>query len=204
MPKVVDIEEKRKYLMNAAHELFLEMGYKSVTTRQIAAKAGISKGTLYHYFKNKEDLFAQTIREHIIKTMIIKSALEDKTATPRERFLKLISLCDSSSEEREKRFHMMFDFMVYCTDKELVHNVINSIYEEARSVIRTIIKDEFEEYCSNNDHIQLFTNIIVAYLDGIHFQNLISRDKARLAEANSLFWEMIQNIMENPLLAPVQ
>ena len=87
--------------------------------------------------------------------MLIKSALEDKTATLRERFFKLISLRDSPSKEREKCFQMMFDCMVCCADKELVHNVVSTIYEEARSVVRTIIKDEFEEYCSNNDYIQL-------------------------------------------------
>ena len=59
--------------------------------------------------------------------MLIKSALEDKTAAPGERFFKLVSLCDSSSEEREKCFQMMFDCMACCADKELVYNVVSTM-----------------------------------------------------------------------------
>lgn len=63
MPKVVDREQYRKELLNGCVELFAQKGYGSITMRQIAEGLGVSTGTLYHYFKSKEDIFMQLVQE---------------------------------------------------------------------------------------------------------------------------------------------
>lgn len=50
-------EKKKIEIAKAAKELFTDFGYKSVSMDQIAARANVAKGTLYLYFKDKEDLF---------------------------------------------------------------------------------------------------------------------------------------------------
>ncbi|MBW4656305.1 MAG: TetR/AcrR family transcriptional regulator [Kaiparowitsia implicata GSE-PSE-MK54-09C] len=63
MPKIVDHDQYRKELLNQCFDLFAEKGYASVTMRQIASWLDVSTGTLYHYFPNKEMLFAQFVDE---------------------------------------------------------------------------------------------------------------------------------------------
>jgi AcrR family transcriptional regulator len=46
----------RERLLDAAHECLHERGYDAVTTREILDRAGLSAGTLYHYFSGKDDL----------------------------------------------------------------------------------------------------------------------------------------------------
>ena len=46
-------EEKRHQIINAAIEVFSKYDYKHASTDLIAAKAGISKGSLFYYFHNK-------------------------------------------------------------------------------------------------------------------------------------------------------
>ena len=58
MPKV-SAEHKqavRERLLDAAHECLHELGYEATTTREILDRAGLSAGTLYHYFSGKDDL----------------------------------------------------------------------------------------------------------------------------------------------------
>ena len=50
-------EEKKKAIVNAALEVFGTCEYKRASTDLIAAKAGISKGLLFYYFKNKKELY---------------------------------------------------------------------------------------------------------------------------------------------------
>jgi AcrR family transcriptional regulator len=50
----------------AALELFVERGYAGTRLEDVAASAGISKGTLYLYFANKEDLFKAVVREGLV------------------------------------------------------------------------------------------------------------------------------------------
>ena len=51
-------DAKRQDIAAIARELFAEYGYKSVSMDQIAQKSGVAKGTVYLYFKDKEDILA--------------------------------------------------------------------------------------------------------------------------------------------------
>lgn len=53
-------------LTAAALELFVERGYAATRLDDVAAKAGVSKGTLYLYFSSKEELFKAVVREGIV------------------------------------------------------------------------------------------------------------------------------------------
>jgi AcrR family transcriptional regulator len=56
-------DDRPKEIMDAALELFLEKGFAATRLEDIAAKANVTKGTLFIYFTNKEDLFKSLIRE---------------------------------------------------------------------------------------------------------------------------------------------
>ncbi|MHB1418979.1 MAG: TetR/AcrR family transcriptional regulator [Bacillota bacterium] len=49
--------EKRERIINAALEEFAQKGYRNASTNEIVKKANISKGLIFHYFKNKKSLF---------------------------------------------------------------------------------------------------------------------------------------------------
>ncbi len=51
------MENVKEKILNTSKDLFIIHGYKNTTTRQIIAQAGILNGTLYHFFKNKEEIF---------------------------------------------------------------------------------------------------------------------------------------------------
>lgn len=52
-------------LLDAALDLFVEKGFASTRVEEVAARAGVSKGTLFLYFQSKEELFKAVIRENI-------------------------------------------------------------------------------------------------------------------------------------------
>jgi TetR/AcrR family fatty acid metabolism transcriptional regulator len=54
-------EQKRKLIMRAALKIFSKKGYSPTALDEVAQEAGIAKGTLYLYFKDKEDLMYNTI-----------------------------------------------------------------------------------------------------------------------------------------------
>lgn len=53
--------EGRARILHAAYPLFVEQGYKAVSMQQIADAARIHKATLYHHFRDKEELFARVV-----------------------------------------------------------------------------------------------------------------------------------------------
>jgi AcrR family transcriptional regulator len=66
-------------LLAAALELFVEKGYAGTRLDDVAHRAGVSKGTLYLYFENKEDLFKAVVRESVVERIT-------ETADEIERF----------------------------------------------------------------------------------------------------------------------
>lgn len=52
-------------LLDAALDLFVEKGFAATRSEEVAARAGVSKGTLFLYFPSKEDLFKAVVRENL-------------------------------------------------------------------------------------------------------------------------------------------
>ncbi|PWK38280.1 TetR family transcriptional regulator [Cupriavidus plantarum] len=57
-------------LVAAALELFVERGFAATRLEDVAAAAGVSKGTVYLYFANKEELFKTVVRENMIPALM--------------------------------------------------------------------------------------------------------------------------------------
>ena len=58
-------EERPGELLAAALDLFVEKGFAATRAEEVAARAGVSKGTLFLYYKSKEELFKAVVRESI-------------------------------------------------------------------------------------------------------------------------------------------
>jgi AcrR family transcriptional regulator len=56
-------DQRRENIINVAREVFFEQGYTAASMSSIAARLGGSKGTLYNYFKSKEELFEAQVRD---------------------------------------------------------------------------------------------------------------------------------------------
>jgi AcrR family transcriptional regulator len=59
----------RESLLHAAHELFAQRGYADVGTEEIVARAGVTRGALYHHFADKRDLF-RAVHEELERELV--------------------------------------------------------------------------------------------------------------------------------------
>jgi AcrR family transcriptional regulator len=62
-------DERPAELTAAALQLFVERGYAATRLEDVAARASVSKGTLYLYFRNKEELFKAVVRKGLVETI---------------------------------------------------------------------------------------------------------------------------------------
>ena len=62
MPKIVDRDVQREKFAEAAMRLIAQHGLEGVTMRAVAAEAGLSYGSLFHYFSSKDELLVQAVR----------------------------------------------------------------------------------------------------------------------------------------------
>jgi AcrR family transcriptional regulator len=65
-PNVADDSAKRRQIVQGARAIFLAKGFDAASMSDIARAAGVSKGTLYVYFENKEQLFEAIVHEECL------------------------------------------------------------------------------------------------------------------------------------------
>jgi AcrR family transcriptional regulator len=65
-PAEADDNAKRRQIVEGARQIFLARGFDAASMSDIAKAAGVSKGTLYVYFKDKEELFSAIVMEECV------------------------------------------------------------------------------------------------------------------------------------------
>lgn len=75
MPKVVDHQQRRSEVVEAAVDAIAECGLDGVTLKDIAGRVGATTGTIGHYFRNKDEVLAATL-DHLLQRLLGEDAEE--------------------------------------------------------------------------------------------------------------------------------
>ena len=85
-------EEKRDRILRAAVRVFAKKGFHGARVAEVARSAGVADGTIYLYFKNKEDLLLQLFTDRLDHLLAeCKRTLGDQP-TPEDRLRRIIEL----------------------------------------------------------------------------------------------------------------
>ena len=80
----------REELLAGATELFTRKGYASTTVREIVTAAGVTKPVLYYYFRNKEGIYLELIRQPFARFDALLDAFQRRgKEPPSKRILRL-------------------------------------------------------------------------------------------------------------------
>lgn len=103
-----DKSKKRAVIIKGAEDIFLSMGYELASMDKIAAKAGVSKRTVYNHFESKENLFEVIVDNLLAQRQNLKTSKYDRQKTIEEQLLAFaeseIFLIDSPRRLELSRF----------------------------------------------------------------------------------------------------
>jgi AcrR family transcriptional regulator len=103
---------RRAEIMSAAMRLFASKGFHSTTMSEIAKEAEFSTGSLYNFFKSKEELYFTMLREEIEKVEARTREQRAKARSPRE---DLEAVVDTLTEYFEENRYV---FQIFVTHRE--------------------------------------------------------------------------------------
>ncbi len=179
MPKIVDHDEYREELIVRFIPLLAEKGYSGVSMRELSEAAGVSTGTLYHYFPTKESILEQmfmfvqenNLNEYLSITESLESVPEKIDFAVKKwkefgSFYQSIMLLATDAlrniyrEKAEQIFSGFSDHYTGAISREL--NISES---EARSVFIYLLGIVFHSvltpnYLSYGEQIDLLRNIL--------------------------------------------
>lgn len=85
-------EELTAKILDQAMAVFAEQGFRSATTEDIARKVNLKKSSLYHYFKNKENILFQAVSMNLRRSIEPLRDLLEESGPSRERLRKAVAL----------------------------------------------------------------------------------------------------------------
>jgi AcrR family transcriptional regulator len=83
-------ELQRDTILNAAADIFSQSGYASATMQQIAARCGVSKSLLYHYYTSKDAILFDLLDHYTKRLLEIVYATDQLKLAPRSKLDELI------------------------------------------------------------------------------------------------------------------
>ncbi|MBI9090931.1 MAG: TetR/AcrR family transcriptional regulator [Desulfobacterium sp.] len=169
--KIREKEQRRRQIMQAAKLVFSAKGFNRATMEEIAGEAELSPGTLYLYFKNKEELHT-SLSIDILKylTSQIKEYVDEKDMRPED---KLNALRDAFIDVYE------FDAMVLInlfhlqsgeTLKNLSGEVLQQIKQtssDALGAITSIVQEGIDQGVFIDKHPVALADILWATYSGV-------------------------------------
>lgn len=102
-----DKQEMRRQVLDAAMHLFVEEGYDKVSVRKIADQIGYSPGTIYLYFKDKDDIFYH-LHEEGFERLIARQQEAMAAEDPVERLRKMGEAYVRFALENPEYYELMF------------------------------------------------------------------------------------------------
>jgi len=99
--------EKRHLIMQAAERLFTSRRFHEITMEDVAAAADVAKGTIYLYFQDKEDLFAQTCTAGLEEMCELLESSAGEGASFRDQLLRACMQFNEFFERRHQLMQMM-------------------------------------------------------------------------------------------------
>jgi AcrR family transcriptional regulator len=188
MPKVVDHDQYRRSLLQQSLDLFAEKGYSSITMRQLAEGLGVSTGTLYHYFPNKENMFLQLVEDLTEQDISYFLSQAPTPSSQLERLEAVMGFVIENLDYFTKQQLLWIDFYQHSHRTNLdLSTILDRIWEKTRQALADYLQPQ-------NSNILDF---ILIFMDGLMMQQIYGREEATWARRQvNLLCQMVGTQLE--------
>lgn len=132
MATIVEHEKRKHEILQKALDVFMEEGYEDVTFQKIADRCGITRTTLYIYFKNKREIFIWSIKQLTAGIEVqLMEFIQNKELNASDCLRKMMFLVLDECKENHKLFNVVLSYLL-----TLQKSGINPAERVRRRVIR--------------------------------------------------------------------
>ena len=193
MAKIIDKDEKRCDIALASIALFCEKGIQQTSIDQIAKSAGVAKGTIYLYFKNKEEIVF-TIWDII--TQQHEESFKKRTTenmSTKEKILEYFNFNECQEEFEKEQILILFQHFVssMLIDKTQLYTAyFESFFQKDYDFISSCLKEGIKKGEFFIDDIDMLTNNIIMLLKGLLVK----------AKASNMNFDETQNVLSKHII----
>jgi len=167
-----ETERRRQQILVAAKRIFSEKGFSNATMEDIAQEAELSPGTLYLYFRNKEELYA-SLSLRILQYLLLR--------------VEHVNFLASAGPEQKLEALMEAMFDVYEFDPPII---INMFHLQSSDTLRNLTPQLMEEI--KKLIRKSMRSIVQIFRDGVAQGLFVDRHPVALADT---FWSLFSGVI---------
>ncbi|RAW11085.1 MULTISPECIES: TetR/AcrR family transcriptional regulator [Paenibacillus] len=177
MPKIVDHEKQRLLVAEAAWRVIRRDGMEQASVRNIAVEAGISAGSMRHYFSTQSELllYAMNLVSERVSNRIRQMSFD---ASPLENMKLLLLELLPSTDEKMAEMEVWYAFTAKSKTDPVLKEHADKVYDELRHAMATVITYLMELNLSRTDlDKEMEIERLYALVDGLGIHAILRPDQ---------------------------
>lgn len=179
-------KERRAQILEAFHRCAVRSGLEKASLREVAEEAGLPVSNLHHYFKNRDEMVGELVKQIVSGIM---DGLREETLSiknPRTRFEKTIEYLFSPRTIQLEDGSLFYDFWSYAHRSETVRQAFRKQIRDQRKTFIDILGEADAFSALTGAEMKEIANIIIALVEGGYYlmdmdgENVSAKRMARL------------------------
>ncbi len=191
------INLRRSQLTRAAYNVVSKKGYYNFTIKDISKESGLSTGLVHYYFKNKQDLMLNLIRE---MNKNLKKYLNNGLShsdDPVEKLKIYITQAFELVKNEENYFYVVIDFFSQINRSERMRKANIRLIDSYRNECARILQEGVEKGVFKDIDINYVTTVIISLIQGMIIQYVIDKDAFDYGEyAHRVIQQIIDMVLK--------
>ena len=170
-PKIDISDHKTLQIIAAARTVLARQGFAGTTISLVAGEAGVSRGLLHYYFKNKEELLARVIQENMATSISkIKEILVASDST-QDFAHKLVEALRTTFKTDPDFFNLFFEAYAVARYSSAMEVELQALYGQFRQAIKAGLEDATERSAlSPTLPLNSLAVVLTSLIDGLGLQ----------------------------------
>lgn len=178
-------QEKRRCMALSCLDAFLNTNYQNLTVTSLAKQSNIAKGTLYEYFKNKEDIILE-LTEGLYEQWKEKTEKEVKQKENlKDKFECFFTMVYTKEFKNYRTILNIFAGLSHYEEEETFKNFLKKIYEEHLEVINSLVEEGIKQELFIKEARNLTRGLLNSFIGFFHISLLNEKETTSIEEIRS-------------------
>src|SRR5262245_57440941 len=190
--KDVVTEFRTAGILEAARKVFAQKGFNDATVDDIAAAAGVAKGTVYLYYESKRDIYFGALKFGIER---MHSMLDEKlknVSTPEDKLRTLIAVKLAYFEDNRDFFKIYYSELGnICIHPGTIDSELKALYLNQAKVVETILKEGTRKKSVRSVRTEQAAFAISDIIRGVVTQRVLGWSKSKISQDVDFIFDLI-------------
>lgn len=166
---------RRSQLTKAAYKVVSRKGYYNFTIKDIAKEAGLSAGLVHYYFKDKQDLLLNLLKEINVNIKTFLNRELCRLENPLDKLNAYMAQAFGLVEKEKDYFYVLIDFWTQVNRNNRMRQANIKLFQSYRDECAKILKEGVEKGVFVEMDVQYTATIIISLIQGTIVQFVIDK-----------------------------